>query len=56
MLLRPFLNDAGAHNPQLAYSDADAFAEALLADVPPRPPGQERIVAANRAGRAGAIV
>ena len=41
MLLRPFL-------------DPDAFAVALLADVPPRPPEQERSVAANRAGRVGA--
>ena len=42
------------HNPQLAYADADAFAEALLADMPPRPAGQERIVAANRTGEVGA--
>ena len=42
------------HNPQLAFSDADAFADALLADMPPRPPDQERIVAANRAGTVGA--
>jgi hydroxyacylglutathione hydrolase len=40
-----------AHNPLLALSDPDAFANALLTDAPPRPAGQERIVAANRAGR-----
>jgi glyoxylase-like metal-dependent hydrolase (beta-lactamase superfamily II) len=43
-----------AHNPLLALADAEAFADALLADVPPRPAGQERIVAANRAGVVGA--
>jgi hypothetical protein len=66
MLLRPFLNDAGrglsgnplssigferTHNPLLAVTDAEAFADALLTDVPPLPVEQERIVAANRAGR-----
>jgi hydroxyacylglutathione hydrolase len=40
-----------AHNPLLALSDPDAFANALLTDAPPRPAGQERIVAANRAGK-----
>ena len=40
-----------AHNVQLAYADADAFADALLADMPPRPADQERIVAVNRAGK-----
>jgi glyoxylase-like metal-dependent hydrolase (beta-lactamase superfamily II) len=40
-----------SHNPLLAIGDADAFAEALVADMPPRPPEQERIVAANRSGR-----
>lgn len=43
-----------AHNPQLAHADADAFADALLADMPPRPAGQDRIVAANRSGAIGA--
>ena len=38
------------HNPLLALADPEAFADALLADLPPRPAGQERIVAANRAG------
>jgi hydroxyacylglutathione hydrolase len=40
-----------AHNAMLAINDADAFAEALLAKAPPRPAGQEAIVAANRSGR-----
>jgi hydroxyacylglutathione hydrolase len=40
-----------AHNPLLALADPDAFAEALLAEMPPRPADQEAIVAANRAGR-----
>jgi glyoxylase-like metal-dependent hydrolase (beta-lactamase superfamily II) len=43
-----------AQNPLLALADADAFADALLADAPPRPADQERIVAANRAGELGA--
>jgi hydroxyacylglutathione hydrolase len=41
-----------AHNPMLAFSEAEAFADALLAGVPPRPADHERIVAANRAGEA----
>jgi len=44
------------HNPLLAVDDADAFAAALVADMPPRPVEQERIVAANRSGRVGAPV
>ena len=43
-----------AHNPLLAMNDSDAFADALLADMPPRPAEQERIVAANRSGKVGA--
>jgi hydroxyacylglutathione hydrolase len=43
-----------AHNPLLSLADADAFAVALLDDMPPAPAEQERIVAANRAGRVGA--
>jgi hydroxyacylglutathione hydrolase len=39
-----------AHNPLLAVADPDEFAAELLADVPPAPPDQKRIVAANRAG------
>jgi glyoxylase-like metal-dependent hydrolase (beta-lactamase superfamily II) len=38
------------HKPLLALGDPDAFADALLADMPLRPAEQERIVAANRAG------
>src|SRR5213083_3437037 len=41
-----------SHNPLLALTDPDAFAAALLTDIPPRPAEQERIVAANRAGKA----
>jgi hydroxyacylglutathione hydrolase len=41
-----------AHNPLLSIADPDTFAEALLADMPPRPLEQERIVAANRSGTA----
>src|SRR5437763_17208377 len=39
-----------AHNPLLALADSDAFAAALVADMPPRPAEPARIVAANRAG------
>ena len=39
------------HNPLLAFEDPDAFADALLADIPPRPAEQQRIVAANRVGK-----
>jgi len=44
-----------AHNPLLAIGDADAFAKALIADAPPPPIGQDRIVAANRSGTAPVI-
>lgn len=43
-----------AHNLMLAFEDAESFAEALLADAPPRPAHQERIVAANRTGKIAA--
>jgi glyoxylase-like metal-dependent hydrolase (beta-lactamase superfamily II) len=43
-----------AHNPLLSLADPDAFADALLADMPPRPAEQEAIVASNRAGTVGA--
>ncbi|HZT45925.1 MAG TPA: MBL fold metallo-hydrolase [Gaiellaceae bacterium] len=43
-----------AHNALLSVDDPDAFADAVLADAPPRPAGQERIVAANRSGVVGA--
>jgi hydroxyacylglutathione hydrolase len=39
-----------AHNPLLAVADAEAFADAVVADMPPPPAGQEQIVAANRLG------
>jgi hydroxyacylglutathione hydrolase len=39
-----------AHNRMLAIEDAADFADAVLADTPPRPHDQERIIAANRAG------
>jgi hydroxyacylglutathione hydrolase len=43
-----------AHNPLLALADPEAFAAALLADVPPPPANQAAIAAANRAGAVGA--
>src|SRR5207245_11670474 len=38
------------HNGALAAKDADAFADALLVDVPPPPANQPEIVAANKRG------
>jgi hydroxyacylglutathione hydrolase len=38
------------HNAAVAHADVDAFAAALLRDLPPAPEGQAAIVAANRAG------
>jgi hydroxyacylglutathione hydrolase len=43
-----------AHNPLLSLAEAEAFADALLSDVPSPPHEQERIVAANRSGTGGA--
>src|SRR6266536_3038347 len=43
-----------ANNPLLATADPDAFVDALLKDMPPRPVEQEAIVAANRSGTVGA--
>jgi hydroxyacylglutathione hydrolase len=43
-----------AHNPLLAIADAEAFADALVAEMPPAPAEQERIIAANRSGVVGA--
>jgi hydroxyacylglutathione hydrolase len=43
-----------AHNPLLALTDSDTFADAVLADMPPAPAEQQRIVAANRGGWVGA--
>jgi glyoxylase-like metal-dependent hydrolase (beta-lactamase superfamily II) len=42
------------HNAALAHAGVDAFAAALLSELPPAPEGQEAIVAANRAGSVGA--
>lgn len=39
-----------AHNPMLQYHDAETFSHALVSEMPPRPDGQEQIVAVNRAG------
>src|SRR5213594_2597750 len=44
-----------AHNPLLAVTDADVFADALVAEMPPPPAERERIVVANRAGSVGAV-
>jgi hydroxyacylglutathione hydrolase len=43
-----------ANNRMLAFADANAFAEALVADMPPRPERQEQIIAANRSGAVAA--
>ena len=40
----------------LRFEDRDAFAEALVADMPALPEEQRQIVAANRAGTVGATV
>jgi hydroxyacylglutathione hydrolase len=39
------------HNKALQFDSEDAFAEALVKDIPPTPPQQAEVVAANRAGR-----
>jgi hydroxyacylglutathione hydrolase len=39
-----------AHNRMLAIAEPGAFADALLADMPPVPAAQQEIVAANRSG------
>jgi hypothetical protein len=38
----------------LGLADPESFADALLSELPPRPAGQEKIVAANRTGAAEA--
>jgi glyoxylase-like metal-dependent hydrolase (beta-lactamase superfamily II) len=43
-----------AHNPLLALTDPDAFADGLVGETPPAPADQERIVAANRSGKVAA--
>jgi glyoxylase-like metal-dependent hydrolase (beta-lactamase superfamily II) len=40
------------HNKALQFDSEDAFVEALVKDIPPAPPQQAEIIAANRAGRA----
>jgi glyoxylase-like metal-dependent hydrolase (beta-lactamase superfamily II) len=40
------------HNKALQFDSEDAFVEALVNDIPPTPPQQAAIIAANRAGRA----
>jgi glyoxylase-like metal-dependent hydrolase (beta-lactamase superfamily II) len=42
------------HNSALRFDSEDAFAEALVEDIPAAPPQQAEIVAANRAGRSPA--
>ena len=44
-----------AHNAMVGIEDAEEFADALLADMPPRPDGQELIVAANSLGTLPAL-
>jgi glyoxylase-like metal-dependent hydrolase (beta-lactamase superfamily II) len=39
------------NNPALRFGSEDAFVEALTRDIPPAPPQQAEIVAANRSGR-----
>lgn len=40
------------HNPMLRFEDAEAFAQALVADMPPRPADQAQIFATNLSGGA----
>jgi hydroxyacylglutathione hydrolase len=44
-----------AHNPLLSIADPEAFADALIAELPAAPAEQERIVVANRSGTVGAV-
>ncbi|HYY33730.1 MAG TPA: MBL fold metallo-hydrolase [Gaiellaceae bacterium] len=44
-----------SHNAAVAYPDEDAFARALLVDVPPPPADQAVIVDANRRGRSATL-
>ena len=39
------------HNKALQFDSEDSFVDALMKDIPPTPPQQAEIVAANRAGR-----
>jgi hydroxyacylglutathione hydrolase len=45
-----------SHNAAVALADEDAFARALLVDVPPPPANQTAIVAANRRGLSPTLV
>ena len=42
------------HNRALQFDSEDAFADALVKDIPPAPPQQAEMLAANRAGRSPA--
>src|SRR5438309_78406 len=44
----------GVEFAHVALADVEAFVDAVVADMPPAPAEQERIVAANRSGRVGA--
>jgi glyoxylase-like metal-dependent hydrolase (beta-lactamase superfamily II) len=48
----PALRDVRATVPELALDDPDAFADALLAAMPPRPANYEAIIAANSGAHA----
>jgi hydroxyacylglutathione hydrolase len=39
------------HNPSLQFTSEQEFVEALVKDIPPAPPQQAEIIAANRSGR-----
>jgi hydroxyacylglutathione hydrolase len=39
------------HNPSLQFKSEQKFVEALVKDIPPAPPQQAEIIAANRSGR-----
>jgi hydroxyacylglutathione hydrolase len=39
------------HNPSLQFTSEQEFVEALVKDIPPAPPQQAEIIAANRCGR-----
>ena len=43
------------HNKALQFDSEDEFVEALVKDIPPAPPQQAEIIAANRSGRPLAI-
>jgi glyoxylase-like metal-dependent hydrolase (beta-lactamase superfamily II) len=45
-----------AHNLALRFDSEEEFVEALLQDIPPAPPEQGEIVAANRSGRRASAV